>query len=189
MTDEISRLVSRFQDGDRQAYTELVKAFRRKVYAIAFRILLNHIDADEVTQETFVRIYNRIGQLKSPEYFDSFVYRIATNYAIDLLRKRRGRTVAMPKETDLPGSVQLTLSSKVTDPEKILENKQLLAAITKAAEELPPRQRATLILHDIEGLSKEEVARIMDCPEATVRSNLHIARSKLKKKLGKWLTP
>jgi RNA polymerase sigma-70 factor (ECF subfamily) len=185
MTDDITRLVSRFQKGDRQAFAKLVKMFQRKVYALAFRILLNHIDADEVAQETFVRIYSRIGQLKSPEYFSSFVYRIATNYAIDLLRKRKGRVVAMPNESDLPGPIQLTMSERVTDPEKVLENKQLLAAITEAAEELPPRQRTTLILHDIEGLSKEEVARIMDCPEATVRSNLHIARSKMKKKLGK----
>jgi len=188
MTDEITRLVLLFQKGDRQAFTKLVKVFQKKVYALAFRILLNHIDADEVAQETFVRIFNRIGQLKSPEHFDSFVYRIATNYAIDLLRKRKGRIVAMPSESDLPGPVQMTLASRVTNPEKVLENKQLLAAITKAAEELPPRQRATLILHDIEGLSKEEVARIMGCPEATVRSNLHIARSKLKKKLGKLLS-
>ena len=187
MTDDITRLVSQFQQGDNQAFTQLVKAFRRKVYSLAFKIVLNHSDADEVTQETFVRIYRRIGQVKSPEYFESFVYRIATNYAIDLLRKRKGRTVAMPKESELPGPIQLTLSEKVTDPEKLLENKQLLAAIVKAAEELPPRQRATLILHDIEGLAKEEVARIMNCPEATVRSNLHIARSKLKKKLGKYL--
>lgn len=188
MTDDITRLVLLFQKGDRQAFAKLVKAFQRKVYALAFRILRNHIDADEVAQETFVRIFGRIGQLKSPEHFDSFVYRIATNYAIDLLRKRKGRVVAMPSESELPGSVQLALSTKVIDPEKVLENKQLLAAITKAAEELPPRQKATLILHDIEGLSKEEVARIMGCPEATVRSNLHIARGKMKKKLEKLLS-
>ncbi len=189
MTEETTRLVLLFQKGDRQAFTKLVEAFRRKVYGLAFRILLNHIDADEVAQETFVRIYNRIGQLKSPEHFDSFVYRIATNYAIDMLRKRRGRIVAMSSESELPGSVQMTLSSRVASPEKVLENKQLLEAITKAAEELPPRQKATLILHDIEGLSKEEVARIMGCPEATVRSNLHIARSKMKKKLEKLFSP
>jgi RNA polymerase sigma-70 factor (ECF subfamily) len=187
MTDETTRLVSLFRKGDRQAFTKLVKAFQRKVYALAFKIVLNHSDADEVAQETFVRVYRRIGQLKSPEYFGSFVYRIATNYAIDLLRKRKGRMVAMPDESELPGSVQLTLATRVTNPEKHLENKQLLVAITRAAEELPPRQRATLILHDIEGMSKEEVAKIMGCPEATVRSNLHIARSKLKKKLAKLL--
>ncbi len=181
-------LVQRFQDGDRQAFTRLVKEFQRRVYALAFKMLRSHIDADEVTQETFVRVYNRIGQLKSPEHFGSFIYRIATNYAIDLIRKRKGRMVAMPSESELPGEIQLRLAAKVTNPEKALENKQLLQAIIKAAEELPPRQQATLILHDVEGLSKEEVAQIMDCPEATVRSNLHIARSKLKKKLAKLLT-
>lgn len=187
MSDEITRLVTLFQKGDRQAFTGLVKAFQRKVYALAFRMLLNHVEADEVTQETFVRVYHRIGQLKAPENFDSFVYRIATNYAIDILRRRKGRMVAMPEESELPGSIQLALSIKVVDPAKTLEDKELLSTILKAAEELPPRQRMTLVLHDVEGLSKEEVARIMGCPEATVRSNLHIARSKMKKRLGKLL--
>lgn len=189
MTDEITGLVTRFQEGDTEAYTKLVKAFQRKVYFLAYRILLSHSEADEVAQETFVRVYNRIGQLNSPQYFGSFVYRIATNYAIDILRKRKGRMVSMADESDLPGSVQMSLSTKVTNPEKALENKQLLEAIIKAAEELPPRQKATLILHDIEGLSKDEVARIMGCPEATVRSNLHIARGKMKKKLAGLLEP
>ncbi|MCK5125431.1 MAG: sigma-70 family RNA polymerase sigma factor [candidate division Zixibacteria bacterium] len=188
MTEETTALVLLFQKGDRKAFTKLVKIFRQRVYGLAFKMLKNHIDADEVAQETFVRVYKRIGQLKSPVHFDSFIYRIASNYAIDLIRKRKGRIVAMPEESELPGSVQLTLATKVTSPEKVLENKQLLQAIVKAAEELPPRQQTTLILHDIEGLSKEEVARIMNCPEATVRSNLHIARNKLKKKLAKLLT-
>ncbi|MCP4570476.1 MAG: RNA polymerase sigma factor [FCB group bacterium] len=188
MTDDITQLVILFQEGSRPAYTKLVKAFRRKVYALAYKMLLSHIDADEVAQETFVRVYNRIGQLKSPQHFSSFVYRIASNYSIDLLRKRRGRMVAMPNESELPGAVQMALASKVADPAKELENKELLSTIIKATEELPPRQRMTLVLHDIEGLSKEEVARIMSCPEATVRSNLHIARSKLKAKLGKLLS-
>jgi RNA polymerase sigma-70 factor (ECF subfamily) len=188
MSEDIIRWVTSFQDGDQQAFTRLVKTFRRRVYALAYKMLLNHSDADEVTQETFVRVYNRIEQLKSPEHFDSFIYRIAINYAIDLLRKRKGRTVAMAEEKDLPGSAQLSLAEKISDPERLLENKQLLEAILKAADELPPRQRITLVLHDIEGLSKEEVAQALSCPEATVRSNLHIARSKLKRKLGKLLS-
>ncbi len=79
MTDDITRLVLLFQEGNRQAFTKLVIAFRRKVYALAYKMLLNHIDADEVAQETFVRVYNRIEQLKSPQHFSSFVYRIASN--------------------------------------------------------------------------------------------------------------
>ena len=188
MTEEQTGLVVLFQKGDREAFTRLVRMFQQKVFALAFKMLRNQVDADEVAQETFVRVFNRIEQLKSPDHFDSFLYRIASNYAIDLMRKRKGRIVAMPDESEMPGSIQLSMASKTANPEKALENKQLLQAIIKAAEELPPRQQATLILHDVEGLSKEEVAQIMDCPEATVRSNLHIARSKLKKKLGKLLT-
>lgn len=187
VTNDVARLVTRFQKGDKRAFTELVKAYQRRVYSLAYKMLQSHIDADEVTQETFVRIYNRIDLLKSPEHFGPFILRIATNYAIDLMRKGKGRMVAMSEEAELPGSVQLTLSDRVIGPERAFENKQLLRAILEAAEELPPRQRMTLILHDIEGLTKDEVARIMDCPEATVRSNLHIARGKLKKKLVKFL--
>lgn len=188
MTDDITRLVILFRNGDQQAFTKLVRAFQRRIYALAFKMLLNHSEADDVVQETFVRVFSRINQLKSPEYFSSFVYRIATNYSIDLLRKRKGREVGMSEESELPGSIQLALSEKVIDPEQALEKKELLSAILKAAEQLPPRQRMTLVLHDIEGLSKEEVAQIMSCPEATVRSNLHIARGKMKKKLGRYLS-
>lgn len=188
MTSDLSRLVIQFQNGDKQAFAQLVRAYQRRVYSLAYKMLLNHSDADEVAQETFVRAYKRITALKSPEHFESFIYRIATNYAIDLLRRGKGRMVAMTDETDLPGSIQLTLASRVPNPERNLENKQLLAAIIQAAEELPPRQRATLVLHDIEGLSKEEISRVLECPEATVRSNLHIARGKLKKKLQKLLS-
>lgn len=185
--DEITRLVNLFQQGDNQAFTRLVRLFRRRIYALAYKMLLNHAEADEVVQETFVRLYKNISQLQSPKYFSSFVYRIASNYGIDLLRKRKGLMVGMPDEKDLPGSLQLTLSRQVSDPVKNLENKELLRAILKAAEELPPRQRMTLLLHDVEGLSKDEVARIMECPEATVRSNLHIARGKLKRRLKEFL--
>jgi len=188
MTEELARLVQRFRSGDHQAFAELVKLFQRRVYALAYKMLMNHIEADEVTQETFVRAFNSIDQLKSPAHFGAFVYRIAANYAIDLLRKRKGRIVAMPEETELPGSIQMDLASKTADPEKVLEHKELLAVIMQAIDKLPPRQKMTVILHDIEGLPKEEVAQIMECPETTVRSNLHIARGKLKKELSKLLS-
>jgi RNA polymerase sigma-70 factor (ECF subfamily) len=81
----------------------------------------------------------------------------------------------------LPGETQLDLARRVDTPQEIYENKRLMEEIQKALETLPPRQRMTAILHDVEGYSKQEIAQIFECPEATVRSNLHIARNKLKK--------
>ncbi len=181
MEKTVPELVESFVKGDQQAFAELMARFQNKVYSLAFRILGNHLDADEVVQESFVRVYRKREELGSVTYFSTFLLRVATNYAIDLLRKRKGHSGIGEDTSSLPGSVQLDLSRRVTTPDKMYENKRLMEEITRALDQLPPRQRITAILHDIEGYSKAEIARIFECPQATVRSNLHIARSKLKK--------
>ena len=87
----------------------------------------------------------------------------------------------------MPGHIQLDLSKSVATPSDDYINKRLMEEITKALDELPPKQRLTAILHDIEGYTKAEIAESFNCPEATVRSNLHIARNKLRKILQKRL--
>ena len=145
----------------------------------------HHLDADEVTQETFVRIYNRRDQLKNVDYFASFLMRIATNYAIDLIRWKQKGFISIDSDQGTPSSVSIELTDKANKPDQIFENKELLDRIKQAVKKLPPRQRVTVILHDLEGFSKREVAGILQCPQATVRSNLHIARTKLRKWLQK----
>ena len=81
----------------------------------------------------------------------------------------------------LPGNVQFDLARRVATPSERYENKELLQEVQRALEQLPPRQRVTAILHDVEGYSTAEVAQVLNCPEATVRSNLFIARNKLRK--------
>lgn len=184
MSDELKDLVSRFVQGDRAAFTELVGRFKKKVYSVAYQMLGNHLDADEVTQETFVRIYNRRRQLKDVNYFSSFLMRIATNYSIDLIRKRQKRFVSVEEEGQTQTSTSVELSEKIDRPDQIYEKREILRKIKQTIEQLPPKQRVTVILHDVEGFSKAEVAQILGCPQATVRSNLHIARTKLRKWLG-----
>ncbi len=181
MEKTIPQIVEQFLDGNDSAFAELVSRYQKKIYSVAFQILGNHLDADEVVQETFVRVYKKRKDLHNVRYFTSFILRIATNYSIDLLRKRKGHTVMTDDSTSLPGHVQLDLSSKVATPSDDLRNKRLMNEILKALELLPTKQRLTAILHDIEGYTKAEIAETCGCPEATVRSNLHIARNKLKK--------
>jgi RNA polymerase sigma-70 factor (ECF subfamily) len=187
MQKTIPELVESFVHGDQNAFAELMKRFRQKVYSLAFQVLGNHLDADEVVQETFVRIYKRRKELANVKYFSTFLLRIATNYSIDLLRRRKGHQKLTGDSHLLPGEIQLDLSKRVATPSEEFENKELLGEIKRALEFLPPKQKLTAILHDIEGYSKEEIARIFECPEATVRSNLHIARTKLRKLLKKRL--
>ena len=181
MNKDIPELVQEFLDGDEVAFRTLLERFKRKIYSLAFQVLGNHLDADEVVQETFVRVYKKRQELKDVKYFSSFVIRIATNYSIDLLRKRRGHSGIPDDAASLPGEIQLDLSRRVATPSENLERKRLMEEIYRALEQLPPRQKLTAILHDVEGYSKAEIAQTFDCPEATVRSNLHIARTKIKK--------
>jgi RNA polymerase sigma-70 factor (ECF subfamily) len=184
VTERITELVERFRGGDEEAFNELVRIFERKVYAYAYQMLGNHTEAGEILQETFVRLVKNIARLRSDTNFTSFVFRIATNLCIDQLRRRQRKMVNIEEgDIEATGQFQLEMARSVVTPDEELERKELLSLINGAIAELPPKQQATIILHDIEGYSKEEIATIMDCPQATVRSNLHIARSKVKKKL------
>lgn len=182
--ENISELVERFKAGDEKAFNELVRLFEKRIYAHAYQMVGNHTEADEVLQETFVRLVKNISRLKSDSNFASFVFKIATNYCIDIIRKRQRKYVNVDdQEFEESGRFQLELSRSILTPEDEQENKQLLELINAAIAELPPKQRATIVLHDVDGYSKEEIAQMMDCPQATVRSNLHIARSKVKQRL------
>lgn len=187
MNKTIPELLDSFVRGDNEAFAELVRRFQRKVYSLAFQVLGNHLDADEVVQETFVRIYKRRKELADVKYFSTFLLRVASNYAIDLLRKQKGHSQMNEDASSLPGDVQMDLARRVATPREDFENKYLLEEIKRALRELPPKQQLTAIMHDIEGYTKAEIAEILGCPEATVRSNLHIARTKLRKILKKRL--
>lgn len=187
MTKDIKDLVKDFINGDQEAFAELVRRYKRKVYSLAFRMLGNHADADEVTQETFVRLYEQRENLRTVGYFTGFLLRIATNYTIDLLRKRSRHHLSLDDETEMTFPLQLELSMGAAGPDKEIEDDELGVMIAQAIDRLPPKQRMTLILHDVEGFDKTEVAIAMGCPEATVRSNLHVARAKMRKWLGKKL--
>ena len=181
MKNTVPGLVESFVNGDQQAFAELVNRFQKKIYTLAHHLLGNHLDADEVVQETFVRVYKKRKELRDVNYFSTFLVRIATNYAIDLLRKRKGHHSIAEDTSSLPGEVQLDLSRRVSTPSEAYEQKCLMEEIKRALDLLPPKQRMTAVLHDVEGYSKSEIAEIFNCPQATVRSNLHIARIKLRK--------
>ena len=185
MNMEIQDLVRRFIEDDQEAFTELVRRYKKRVYSVAYRMMGNHLDADEVTQEAFVRIYDKRAEIRSASLFSSLLMRIATNYAIDLIRKRKKRFVSIDDDPAVVTNLMAELADYESTPDRILENAELMEDVEKAVRTLPPRQRMAIILHDIEGYAKTEVAEMMCCPQATVRSNLHIARLKLRKLLGK----
>lgn len=186
MNMDIEDLVRKFVDDDHEAFAELVRRYEKKVYGVAYRMMGNHLDADDVTQEAFIRIYKNRKSIKTASFFSCLLMKIATNFAIDLIRKKKNRFVAIDDDSAASQTLKAQLVDKSLGPDEGVETTELMEHIKKAVDLLPPRQRMAIILHDIEGFSKEEIADIMECPQATVRSNLHIARIKVKKWLSKY---
>jgi RNA polymerase sigma-70 factor (ECF subfamily) len=186
-------LITRAQEGDELAFEALYRRFARTVYTVAHHMLGNHHDADEVLQEAFIRIFKNLSRLRSPQAFTSWVYQITVNLCMDF-RKVRTRSRWEPLEgtgrrgeEERHSHFELATAKWVRNPEQVLENKELLAHITTAIEALPEQQKAVILLHEVEGVSKKMISEILDCSLVTVRTNLHHARKKLRRKLLKYL--
>jgi RNA polymerase sigma-70 factor, ECF subfamily len=178
-------LVRESRAGNAEAFRELVERYQRKVAAVAFGMVHNREDALELTQETFVKAYENIGKFKGESSFYTWLYRIVVNLGIDFQRReRRHPTVAI--EDRVSGSndiVDETLSEPAGDPFREVRAHEVGERVTQAINELTPDHKAVILLREVEGLSYEEISRVMQCSKGTVMSRLHYARKKLQSKL------
>lgn len=181
---DITDLVRRAQSGDTAAFEELVTAFQRPIFYTVLRVVGNVHTADDLTQEVFLRAYQSLEELKTPEHFKSWLFRIATNKAIDAHRSAHGSHGEIPIE-DFSHFGTLDPDP---DPEPA-EAQRLRAELEAAIEALPAQQRAVLTLTVEQGLPQEEIARILDCPVGTVKSRLHHARRFIKARVEKLIGP
>jgi RNA polymerase sigma-70 factor (ECF subfamily) len=187
MSSELQVAICRCKDGDTGAFKVIVRTFERRVLAIAYSILGNTEESLEVMQETFFRTFKNIARIKNEAGIARFICKVAANYSIDIKRRRHGRLISLDDEAELPASVIIQLADTRNKPDAQVERDELWRALRKAISELPDKQRMTLVLHDVDGLSKREIGQVMRCPQGTVRSNLHIARKKLKEKLKEYM--
>jgi RNA polymerase sigma-70 factor (ECF subfamily) len=168
-------LVDRFKAGEEAAFNALVDRYMKKIFNVAYRITKNQADAEEITQETFVKAFRRIETFRQQSSFYTWIYRIAINLSLNLIRKKGRQTYEFNElqEESRVNPVQLdTLIREQRD-------KRLESAIAL----LPEKQRKTLILRIYEGLSTRETANIMSCSEGTVKANLFFAIKTLRKEL------
>lgn len=162
----------------RPTWEEVVEAHSAKVYRLAYRLTGNKHDAEDLTQEVFVRVFRSLDNFQ-PGTLDGWLHRITTNLFLDQARRRsRIRFDGMTEET------QSRLPSNGPGPERSFEFNNLDVDIARALEELPPDFRAAVVLCDLEGLSYDEVARALDVKLGTVRSRIHRGRTMLKEKLA-----
>lgn len=176
-------LVERARVGDERAFRNLMSDHEDALYALARRYLGSHHDADDVLQDAFVKIFQNLDGLSSPEAFYSWCRRIVVNTALDHIRRRR-RCVEI--EEDGLAAASVSSPRVFAPPDRRVEEREFIACLERALRSLPPRQREVVVLHDVEGLSTEEVAVRCDCPPATVRSNLFYGREKLRSALARF---
>lgn len=184
-----SELVELARKGNKEAFRELFERYQRKVMAIALGMVNNPEDAMEIVQDTFVRAYENLEGFKGESSFYTWLFRITVNRAIDHRRyQRRNPTVGLQEEFGIPESDEpydefLGDEEGKTDPVRQVESREIGNRVAEAIAELTPYHRAVILLREIEGLSYEEISRVMQCSKGTVMSRLHYARKKLQSKL------
>lgn len=183
MSDNERLLLERARSGDIEAFELLVEGYQKKVFNIALRMLGNHDDAYDLAQEVFIRIYKSIKNFKEQSTFSTWIYRITTNVCLDELRKRKNKNniVSLDEEVKLDDSeVKRQVEDDRPLPEAIVEKAELKEIVTDAIKKLKDEHKIAIVLRDIQGFSYEEIARIIKCPEGTVKSRINRARQALK---------
>jgi len=165
-------LVLAAQRGEGEAFSELVRRHQRRAYAVARAIVTNHEDAEDAVQEAFLHAYKAISRFLPDQAFGAWLHRIVANAALDATRRRKVRDA-----DELPE----TVASPFRDP---AEGGELRRRLKDALDMLPERQRAVIVLNDVEGYKHAEIGKMLDIPEGTARSDLHYARSHLRQILG-----
>ena len=183
-------LVQRAQANDRAAFNEIVLRYKSKVYNYIYRMVRGAADAEDLTQETFVRAYLSIHSFQSRASLNTWLFRIATNLCIDFSRKKR--TQAPTASLQMDGEeeqeeTQREIPDVAFDPQRLMLNKELGQRLEAAIGELPEKLRTVVLLYDIEGLPYEEIAAIAGCPLGTVKSRLFNARAALRARLAPYL--
>ncbi len=177
--------------GDEDAFAELVGRYRNQITSFIYRMTNDYEGAVDLAQETFVRVYRAAERYQTNYAFSTYIYRIATNLAISELRKRKRRRLV-----SLTGFFQATDGGEPKEfnpadnrplPDTELVDTERRLAVQRAISTLPEKYRAPLILRDIEGKSYEEISRILQTSEGTVKSRISRARGFLREKMRAYI--
>jgi RNA polymerase sigma-70 factor (ECF subfamily) len=183
-------LIESFKLGDEKAFEEIVLTYQKKVFNITYRMLGNTEEAKDMAQEVFVSVFQSIKDLKEDAKFEAWLTQIALNHCRNrwkyLKRRRYFHTDALQDFGDpKDGVMGEALQDPSDNPEVTYEKKMIQQFVQEGLLELREEQRALIVLRDLQGLSYEEIGRLFDLPEGTIKSKLHRARMELKEVLEK----
>jgi RNA polymerase sigma-70 factor, ECF subfamily len=168
-------LVNAARGGDLDAFEMLVRRHERTVYRVALRMLGNDADAQDATQETFVRAWRALGRFHGRSSVSTWLYRIVTRRCIDLIAARHPSETISDQQADV-----------LADPPRAVEQHARLVAIASAVSRLPADQRAALVLRDFEGLSYDEVADVLNTTVPAIKGRIHRARLSVLRQTTAW---
>ncbi|MFN3653356.1 MAG: sigma-70 family RNA polymerase sigma factor [Armatimonadota bacterium] len=170
--------------GVQRSFDGLVQEHKNRIYSYICRLTNDSPDAEDLTQEVFIRAYQSMRAFRHDAAVDTWLYRIATNLVIDRFRRERRAPQWVPVEGETEEKVrELPATSREGDPQARTQLGELQSQVQRSIHSLPPKLRAVVVLHDMEGLSYEEVAETLGCPVGTVKSRLFNARALLRRKL------
>jgi RNA polymerase sigma-70 factor, ECF subfamily len=177
-------LIQSILNGSPSDFERLIKKYQPNVFRTAMGLLHNKEDAEEITQDVFLKIYDSLPSFNQKAALSTWVYRVTINTSLNFLKKKKGNRLLVGL------SALLGLASKEKESEKLLTDKEQKDAIRKAMQELPEKQRLAFVLTKYEELPQRQVAEIMQISEGAVEQLVIRARNNLRKKLEKkWISP
>jgi RNA polymerase sigma factor RpoE len=188
LTEEMA-LVERARRGDMSAYDDLIRRYQERIYATVYHMTSNHEDANDLAQESFIKAYQALKSFKGGSSFYTWIYRIAVNKTINFLKPLKNRAHMSMNDLDFNAEHDPDLVALVSDktPRRDIGLSELQEKLNAALQKLSDDHRLVVTLHDVQGLSHEEIAKIMDCNIGTVRSRLFYARQQLQAYLSDYL--
>lgn len=183
-------LIAAAREGDVVAINQLIKLWQKRIYNFALKYFNDHDMAMDVTQKTFISMNKNLPKLKDEKSFKPWLYRIASNYCHEEIRRQHKKWVfpfmKVQKEKDQRQIADAAQVGHLGDPEKSLGNNEIKDLLKKALNTLPEEQRMVVIMKEYEGLKIREIAEVMNISENTIKSRLYYALGSLKQCLDQW---
>jgi len=186
---EESALVRQAQRGDLKSYDDLMRRYQERIYATVYHMTSNHEDANDLVQESFIKAFHALKSFKGGSSFYTWIYRIAVNKTINFLKQRKHKAAMSLDDLDFNAEHDPDLVALISDktPRREAGLAELQEKLNEALMRLSEPHRLVVTLHDVQGVSHEEIAKVMDCNIGTVRSRLFYARQQLQAYLSDYL--